>query len=308
MKIYGIAFAFMVLAVVSCKKEDSEEVTTYKQFSGSLNVQTLPKYVNPGMTFDIDASGVSIPQDEEDKTLSLKYIFSFSLAGKPDTLDTPHYRLEIPDTLADFTFKCTVTASGYSAATSSSSSSIVSGRSLAYDTPSGEKQIGDGGETIYAVENDGLLWMSRNYFANGTAYYREPAILEIFGGFYSWNEAVSACPEGWSIPTVEQWDALSTVSGDLMCNASFNGKTMWEFWPAVNITNSTGISAIPAGYAEKRDDLYNFAGLNEYAVFWASDGGEPACRYIYVSDPQTKTFIEIDKDNFLASLRCVKAE
>lgn len=308
MKISRIALVLTLLALAACKKEEDPK-PSLKTLDGSLSFEALPEYVNPGMTFDYDASAVSIPEEESDKSLVLSYVFNLTVDSESvsDTLSVPNYTLVVPDKLGKMTLKCTVTALGYYSVTASVNATILSDKSIVYEKPSGEQSFTEDDTVFYAVENNDLLWMSRNYSKGGTPYYREPAALGIYGGYYTWNDALSACPDGWTIPTLEQWDALSTKSGDLMCNVTLNGSRMWEFWPEVVITNSTGISAIPVGYAERRDDHFNFAGFNEYAVFWASDGGKAACRYIFVSDPDVKTFSTIDEDNFYASLRCVKA-
>lgn len=70
-----------------------------------------------------------------------------------------------------------------------------------------------------------------------------------------------------------------------MANAKFLGTRMWEYWPQVKITNKTGFSALPVGYATDSGKSPKFTGINNYAVFWTSDSESEEtglCRYIYV--------------------------
>ena len=91
-----------------------------------------------------------------------------------------------------------------------------------------------------------------------------------------------------------------------MCNARFNGDLLWEFWPSVKITNSTGFAALPYGYATIVDDTYTFYGINDYAYFWVDNAGSPMCRSIYVKDADIKVWGSPSPTDFAAQLRCVK--
>ena len=96
-----------------------------------------------------------------------------------------------------------------------------------------------------------------------------------------------------------------------MVNAYFNSNRMWEYWPAVKITNSTGFSAIPTGYCttssagvDGRDDL-------NYAVYWTAEDedvdGESfgLYRMIYVEKPDLMLGAA-HKTGFCATVRCVR--
>ena len=160
---------------------------------------------------------------------------------------------------------------------------------------------------------------------------------DVFGRYYSYEEAVTACPEGWTLPTSEDWDALvkaaeemkgsKTVAAALMANADFNDTRMWEYWPEIgDITNESGISMIPVGYAmlgQKDANADNtdpnleftyptasFKGYKEYAVFWTADkvdGEEGMAYYKYFINklPDLMTG-KADMGTFGASVRCVR--
>lgn len=127
------------------------------------------------------------------------------------------------------------------------------------------------------------------------------------------------------LPTKEDWEKLETfvkakteadptsygksVAAALMANASFNGDLILEYWPIVgDITNSSGFSAIPVGYANTEADTFH--GPFEYAVFWTAtsveDNAEMAYyRYLICDQPDMFTG-KAEKKSFGASVRCIK--
>jgi uncharacterized protein (TIGR02145 family) len=163
----------------------------------------------------------------------------------------------------------------------------------------------------YTMPSGGIQWMRNNlaWTGAGIPLYDCEVMSYPFGRFYTWEEAQTACPEGWRLPSAAEWDAFGDVAGDLMCNARFFDEPMWEYWPQVKITNSKLTSVVPSGYAVKGD--YNsFTGFKEYAAFWTADADpEDASmaqyRYINVNHPEIYK-ASADKATFCASVRCVK--
>jgi uncharacterized protein (TIGR02145 family) len=84
---------------------------------------------------------------------------------------------------------------------------------------------------------------------------------------------------------------------------------MWQYWPAVgNITNKSGFSAIPAGFANLESNI--FSGQYEYATFWTAtevegNSKEAYYRYIICDEPDVFTG-KGNKQSFGASVRCIK--
>jgi uncharacterized protein (TIGR02145 family) len=105
----------------------------------------------------------------------------------------------------------------------------------------------------------------------------------IYGGLYEWNEAMGydttpgaqgICPDGWHIPTAEEWDLLSLflggdwVAGGLMKDT---GTALWTT-PNQDATNSSGFTAIPGG---NRDANGYFGNLGNNTTFWVSKQYDP---------------------------------
>ena len=144
---------------------------------------------------------------------------------------------------------------------------------------------------------------------------------DVFGRYYSFEEAQTICPDGWRLPTDAEWSAAAEEYDNniaaLMGNAYFNGNLMWEYWPAVGeITNASGLSMIPAGYAmlsgKASDGSYpnaQFQGNNQYAIFWTADTAEEEgmayYRYIICDQPEFMLG-KGDITSFGATVRCVR--
>ena len=73
----------------------------------------------------------------------------------------------------------------------------------------------DGG-TYRTVELNGLRWMAENlnYDARGGWFFEnDPKTGEQYGRFYDWDTARGAAPDGWRLPTDEEWAALRDSLG-----------------------------------------------------------------------------------------------
>lgn len=266
------------------------------------------------------------------------------------------------DTLCNFRISCSTSATGYSGTSYSADVTTVSGKSLVSegDSPlSGsvrESEFTDprDSRTYRTIIANGLEWTVGNLAyegldgALGKPLEDAEAVSGIFGRFYKWNEALEACEglgDGWRLPTVEDWDNLGSflkdsgesqdntagwagINGKIMTNAYFNGNEMWEYWPEVVITNESGFSAIPLGYAtvvEKEfsgssDDIWTFDGFSEYAGFWTStgysagqapgsgdDSASKQAYYVYIYENNNDLRLNyVDKTAFALPVRCVR--
>ena len=316
MKLYRIFLiaALGALALTSCK--DDEETSTSKTLSGTLLAGAMDAFSNPGDTYHFSATGVSFPEDETDQ--SLEIIYYFKDGDYTDTTTT--FDLTIPDTLGTYSITVSARADGYYTKTSTISTMVISERTLTGTVWNGGigafyTDTRDNKE-YHTMTAGGKTWLAQNlaYFEKNTEgeytlghpYADSKAAEDVFGGFYTWADAQAACPEGWHLPSADEFDALGADAGALMSNTYFNGARLWEFWPEVKITNSTGFAALPFGYATIVDGAYTFYGINDYAYFWVDNAGAPMCRSLYVKDPDIKVWGSPSATDFAANVRCVK--
>lgn len=308
-----LAFASIALLAAACKEE--ETTPTYNSLSGTLSVGELPLYVNPGDEFTFTSSGVSLPESESDQSLEIIYTYKNSVDNLKDTTDT--YSVIIPDIVGEYSVTATAELKGYYTKTVNISTTVVSEKSLSSYDLSALSQIQDvrDGKSYRKSLVNGKWWMAQNlaYFekdeeANytfGSPYASIKATEDVFGGYYCGEEALSACPEGWRLPTVEEWDALGGLAGDLMSDSYYNGDRLWEFWPEVKKTNKYNLFVLPFGYATIVDGVYTFVGFNDYAFFWALKDGVPVCKYIFVQTPELLTWENPSLQDLGAQIRCV---
>ena len=98
------------------------------------------------------------------------------------------------------------------------------------------------------------------------------ANVEVFGRLYCYEAAIrdsadnghghiqGICPEGWYLPTPEKYDELNTYGADALKSPLY--------WIPSGGYNSTGFSALPAGYYDGVKDRYE--GLLGEAYFWST--------------------------------------
>jgi len=70
----------------------------------------------------------------------------------------------------------------------------------------------EGGITIQRT------WMAENlnYVTEDSYCYRdESAYCEVYGRLYTFDAAVNACPEGWHLPSIEEWNLIFGAFGGI---------------------------------------------------------------------------------------------
>lgn len=332
-----IGLSAAMLALPSCKK-DKDSTSTKDYVSGTLTFSSsVPAYVRKGDAFSLTPSGITHPGTGLAEDVGYYWTVSWNSAKDTTKTETDKtgdgtFKFTVPSKVGTFTVYCVAFADGYYTKTNTTSFSVVDAAldSTVAGAYSSKDPIfvdpRDEG-TYYTTTFNGKTWMKNNlyYSGSGVPYENSEAMDAIFGRFYSWNEAVAACPEGWHLPSdaefVEMAEALATkgtkfseketfsgVAGGLMVDAKFLGTRMWEYWPQVKITNKAGFSALPVGYAVNTGSASKYTGTNNYAAFWTSDqNGDDSAYYRYIYVKQNDIMIGYgDKESFQASVRCVK--
>jgi uncharacterized protein (TIGR02145 family) len=92
-----------------------------------------------------------------------------------------------------------------------------------------------------------------------------------YGALYNWYTVNTGklCPEGWHVPTDEEWTLLTdylggkSVAGGKLREA---GTSHWQS-PNTGATNETGFTGLPAGY---RSSSGGFNSFRNYGFWWTS--------------------------------------
>ena len=322
------------LALSACKKDEEKAY-----MNGTLSIShNMPYYVTPGESYTLKASGISRPDGGD-----VAYYFTNGINSVKDTLFTASdvFKYTVPDTLGTFTMSCIAYAVGGTDTYYTSSDSfyyVVVNDSAENGSLTGLGGFEDAeqymlhGKRYYTFDGGGKTWIRSNLayvetaadgsFTFGHPYFDSPAMLNIFGSYYTWEEARKACPDGWHLPSEDEWVALlkdagapsglqplqdsPSGAGALMVKASFNGDVMWDYYRDVNITNKF-FSAIPVGYALFNGSYNQYPGYASYAVFWTSDEFEGKGVYRYIYKEYDRVYVGYaDKNGFGANVRCVK--
>ncbi len=327
--ILPVLLAAVCLLPEGCKKKD----TTQDYMDGVLRLK-VPPFVEPGFskTFMIDTMMTITRPDGG----TVGYYFYNQDTGTRDTLVTADGRIKnhyytytapsMPGNLTLWLYAFAPSDAGYYSSYTGASIVVVrggldgNGSITGFDMQTGTKftDARDGRE-YYAVEAGGHTWMRENlaWKGAGRPYYDCDAMADVFGYYYTWDEAVTACPEGWRLPTDADFAALADgaapgtdiagLAGRMMGNFYFNGTKLWPYWREVTITDALKLSVMPTGYAVVGEGKGSFTGVSEYAVLWTADeaGDEALVRYIYQDKDIVFQTLMI-KDEFAATVRCVK--
>jgi uncharacterized protein (TIGR02145 family) len=142
--------------------------------------------------------------------------------------------------------------------------------------------------TTDAMKDDGVI--------QKFCYDDDPENCEIYGGLYTWDEAMGhpppyphamadihqgICPDGWHVPTgleyKDLWDYLGYASGGKLRDTGNlqDGDGLWEF-PNTGATNESGFSALPGGkiwWDDPNESAY-FTGKGERFYAWRKSRSE----------------------------------
>ncbi|MBI9038866.1 MAG: PKD domain-containing protein, partial [Bacteroidales bacterium] len=189
------------------------------------------------------------------------------------------------------------------------------------------------GEQCWMAENlnvgemiIGTQEMTNNSIIEKYCYENNTANCNAYGGLYQWEEMMQysttpgvqgICPEGWYIPTDDEWKILEgTVDsqypvGDPIWNGSgyrgfdagLNLKSTSGWYPNANGTDLFGFTALPAGY---RYHLGTFNNIEASAEFWSSTENNTTAwaRLLYYNS--NKTFRGNPMKSSGHSIRCLK--
>lgn len=122
----------------------------------------------------------------------------------------------------------------------------------------------------YAIVQIGTQWwMAENLNFGGdrkTCYDHDPEHCETYGGLYSWEAAQEVCPQGWHLPSREEWTQLAEFLGIHEAGQHLKASPDDPFpWDG---TNTSGFTAVPAGAGNGE----GFHRMGDWALFWSSSG------------------------------------
>jgi uncharacterized protein (TIGR02145 family) len=139
----------------------------------------------------------------------------------------------------------------------------------------------------------------------------DPATFKnIYGALYNWFTVNTGklAPQGWHVPTNEEWIELSTyLGGEAIAGGKMKEEGTAHWWnPNTGATNSSGFTSLPCGYRSHSGGDFPYVSTNAY--FWSStEGDETGAWYRLLfagSEIICPRYLECKKDGF--SVRCIK--
>lgn len=140
-------------------------------------------------------------------------------------------------------------------------------------------------QTYRTVEIGSQTWLAENLNyqgIQGACYDNNSNYCTTFGYLYTWENALKACPNGWRLPSDQDWSDLELFLGadpqEIEYDNEYRGgqanvggklkdTKLWKS-PNTDATNETGFSALPG---EMRQWDGSFADkINDAAYFWTS--------------------------------------
>lgn len=168
------------------------------------------------------------------------------------------------------------------------------------------------GDTIFVDQRDGQVYNivqigSQCWFAENLNYKIDSSWCysditsncTSWGRLYKWNKALSACPNGWHLPTYGEWDELIDYLGGAK-EAEDKLKSTSGNWTGVP-TNTSGFSALRTGYRYK-DGSYSPGGS---ADWWSTTEFDSDAAWSQILD-ETNLRKGAQNKNAALSCRCIK--
>jgi len=131
-----------------------------------------------------------------------------------------------------------------------------------------------------------------------------------YGRLYNWETAMQACPAGWRLPSVADWDSLARSVGGhrhkkgvwKVNNKKLKSKDGWI--DGGNGTDDYGFSALPGGFGGGSG---HFRGIGTEAVWWSAEEDDADYANSRGIDHKDTMLIRWNGYKmYLQSVRCVK--
>jgi uncharacterized protein (TIGR02145 family) len=140
-------------------------------------------------------------------------------------------------------------------------------------------------------------------------YNNDPALEAEYGMLYNWyavNDPRGLAPEGWHIPSNEDWDTLSEcLGGQIIAGGKMkeSGTSHWRE-PNSDATNSSGFTALPGGV---RNENGFSECINDMGFWWSSSKSYSNLAwywYLWIENSEFNSDLRSYIHGF--SVRCIK--
>ena len=182
---------------------------------------------------------------------------------------------------------------------------------------SGDNTVTYGGQTYKTVKIGKQVWFAENlnYDAEGSVCYdNDPANCAKYGRLYNWETAKKVCPDGWHLPSGEEWDKLFRfVDGDKSTESPYKSETAGKYLKAKsgwnkygNGTDKYGFLALPGGFSLQGGGF--FGDVGDYSDWWSANEDDSDYAYNrYMDYGSDGAYWNTNrKSYYLFSVRCLQ--
>ena len=172
------------------------------------------------------------------------------------------------------------------------------------------------GQKYTIVEIGNQTWFAKNLnYETGDSWWYDDSESngEVYGRLYTWDSAQIACPEGWRLPSDDDWKVLEMQLG--MSESEANSDELWRGtnegdkmkstsgWNNNgNGTNSSGFNGLPGGFYAT-----NYASIGDVAGFWTSSEKSNTSAWERGLDSNNSKVFRFDPPKSSRfSVRCIK--
>ena len=168
--------------------------------------------------------------------------------------------------------------------------------------------LSDADGNVYASKKFGkTLWMTENlrvtHDRSGAeiSYFfpNEDSInVAAYGLFYDYETACKVCPDGWKLPSNQDWEAL-------LSHFSWDASVLKDtgFWDKESNTNTSSFSARPAGYGNTEHPNK----FQHSSIFWSSTREDDHFIWTYIfEEARDSVRTASQHPTYGFSVRCIK--
>jgi len=165
-------------------------------------------------------------------------------------------------------------------------------------------------KTYKTVKIGEQVWMAENlnYEAEGSICYDDkPDNCKKYGRLYNWKTANEVCPNGWHLPSQEEWGTLTDFFGGWrVAGKKIKAKSGWN--KNSNGTDDFGFAALPGGHHDG-----TFTNVGNFGYWWTASEGEGSAELttavyfvMYMNDDSEEFADNLYDYGDLNSVRCIQ--
>lgn len=164
------------------------------------------------------------------------------------------------------------------------------------------------GQKYKTVKIGKMVWMAENMnykTAASKCYDDKPENCEKYGRLYNWDDAMAACPNGWHLPSQQEFEDLFEAAEKAGDDAGIVLKSTSGWIDEGEGTDALKFGAEPSGWYDPEEDAFLEEGV--VARLWSSEE-ENATDSYYAHFDYAYDNVEMymHSKGSLHSVRCVK--